>query len=269
MLNQIVAAVNQATVKIDNILEAKSVKRQEIAESFVATLQPNALGNVPTVDNLGRLHAPVGGWVISNDLGETSYIGGEFLPYLETDTAMAEWERASSDFFPSKFTYKLRVLVATSEYSELVSSLNPKYVTISGTGKTWVNNEGVEQHYVYLETFYKSLYNSIQEILENERKAKEAAWAKEKEALGEVAIEGKHTVEGTVVKIADVECVYQGMRSVLYVKLESGCLVIGTLPKSLYGVEVGSKVQFSATFSKHKSDKTISYYKRPTKAVIV
>lgn len=106
-----------------------------------------------------------------------------------------------------------------------------------------------------------------------EQEAKWAAYVEREQAKLDnpagPAPEGRQSVQGIVVKRDEKQGEdYWGnptIRFVMTVKLDSGALVWGTEPSSI-NPEVGSRVEFVATFERKQDDETFAFYKRPAKA---
>jgi hypothetical protein len=83
------------------------------------------------------------------------------------------------------------------------------------------------------------------------------------------ALEGKVTVEGSVVAIKRQEDMY-GITYKMLVNDKRGFDVWSTVPNSILGsVEIGNTVKFNATLTKSDKDEGFAFAKRPTKAEIV
>ena len=86
------------------------------------------------------------------------------------------------------------------------------------------------------------------------------------------APDGKRVVvEGTVVSIKTQDSGF-GPREVMTVKVETDdgvWLTWGTQPRALYSAKVGDAVRFVATIKRSDTDRSFSFFKRPTKATVV
>ena len=92
---------------------------------------------------------------------------------------------------------------------------------------------------------------------------------REEEASRDPAPEGRHTVEGEVIKYEIRENGY-GSRVVITVKTEAGWLAWGTCPKSFrWEVERGDRVRFDAELERSDDDESFAFYSRPTKAELI
>ena len=103
---------------------------------------------------------------------------------------------------------------------------------------------------------------------EAERKAElEAKWAAELEAAEPVPT-GRIDVSGKVLSCKYQESMY-GSTLKMLVKDERGFKLWGTVPSSIYEVERGDMVSFTATVEPSKDDDKFGFFKRPSKAVFI
>lgn len=111
---------------------------------------------------------------------------------------------------------------------------------------------------------------------------REAERAAEKAALSEV-VEGKGTIEGTIVSVKYKDSQFGGAWK-MTVKDDRNFLVWGTVPQAIFDQQhdeaaegenpfaehlKGRKVRFNATVEASEEDKTFGFFKRPTKAVLL
>jgi hypothetical protein len=86
-------------------------------------------------------------------------------------------------------------------------------------------------------------------------------------------VSGKQVVEGTVVSVKQQEdnfSYYGGFTWKMLVKNEKGQKFWSSIPKAIFdGVEVGVKVQYTATVDVSEKDATFGFAKRPSKAKII
>jgi hypothetical protein len=91
----------------------------------------------------------------------------------------------------------------------------------------------------------------------------------EEEAAKRPVVEGRHEVEGEVLKVAEHWSAFGG-RDVctlkVTVKVDGGYLLWGSLPSGLGAVERGDRIAFTATVEKSDRDESFGFFKRPTKA---
>lgn len=62
---------------------------------------------------------------------------------------------------------------------------------------------------------------------------------------------------------------YYGIQFKMFVELENGSTIYGSLPSKISEAEIGDKVSFSANFTHADDDDTHAFFKRPTKAKII
>jgi hypothetical protein len=78
--------------------------------------------------------------------------------------------------------------------------------------------------------------------------------------------EGRQVVEGRVRSVKVIESAY-GSTLKMLVETDAGYRVFGSVPTSLYDVEPGAVVRFTATLT--PKERGFGFYSRPTKAAIV
>lgn len=90
----------------------------------------------------------------------------------------------------------------------------------------------------------------------------------ERKAQSEPVIEGRIQISGEVVSIKEQESIY-GITTKMLVRDDRKFNVWGTVPSSIYDVEVGQRVEFTATVEASTDDETFGFYKRPSKAKLM
>jgi hypothetical protein len=76
---------------------------------------------------------------------------------------------------------------------------------------------------------------------------------------------GRIAVKGIVLSLKDVESQY-GKTLKMFVKTAEGYTLWGTVPGSMYSVQKGDEVAFTATVTPSKDDKKHGYFSRPVRA---
>lgn len=211
----------------------------------------------PTVDRIGRLHAPVDGYVSSDS--DITYAKGEFIPTPEFE---------GDDFYmPAASSKKpeARRLVSGSVFTQVLEYSETDGVTI-GTGKQF-NRQGVNSCYAYIKASTKSHLKAVTGWIDDAMKAETEKLEKSKPAKGE-APTGRQSVKGTVLAVKANETDY-GITLKMFVELENHATVYGTLPASICDSEAGDKIEFTATFEHASDDNTHAFYKRPSKAKVI
>lgn len=229
----------------------------------------------PTIDSLGRFHAPCDGYM-DYDSG-FEYLKGQFIPMPEVffngDETIYHEYRGYKDGRQQHYSESLK---CSGDMLDFINSDEFKELQLCDVRKsrTWIYN-GVENCYVEFGTFSKKLSNDIRRVMlewsnhntriedENKQKVLE-----ERAKLKGIAPESKQTIRGVVLSSKITEG-YYGFEHKMMVELENKSTVYGSVPKAICDVEAGDEIEFSANFEHSKSDKTHSFYKRPTKAKII
>lgn len=85
-------------------------------------------------------------------------------------------------------------------------------------------------------------------------------------------VEGRYEITGEIVSTKSQESDY-GWTWKMLVKMEDGNKVWGTIPESLFCLDVanakGERVTFTATVERSRDDENFGFFKRPTKATVV
>lgn len=131
-----------------------------------------------------------------------------------------------------------------------------------GLGKQF-QKQGVDTCYVYIEAASKGYINIIRNFLEEINNKQKEIQEQNKPKKG-IAPEGKQVITGTILGLPCTEN-YYGIQLKMFVELENGSTVYGSLPSKLYEAEIGDKIQFSANFTHAEKDNTHAFFKRPTK----
>lgn len=210
----------------------------------------------PTIDPMGRAHAPCDGYY--DPIADLVRGGGEYLTVWSADT-LSEYNIGSNGA-SFRGEWKDRFMIDTTDCDLFASEFREAGVLVS-FGKAFVVN-GVEQCYAYV-VAHKSLIKRLQTLT---KELVEAQRNEAKAGRGE-APEGKQTVTGKIIKLAVKDSPF-GVSSVMLVQLPNQSTVYGTQPGSLDDAKVGDVVEFSATFTRASGDNTHSFFKRPTKAQI-
>jgi len=215
----------------------------------------------PTVDSLGRLHAPCNGY----EYDDHSYQKGEFI-HTPPEVYEALIEEGfiinvrQRDEFPHKFKIKV-----TSKITEELKELSANYHFKCSFGKSWEDGDN-KICYAYIETVNPAYQQELEKAITAAMKGIEGQVVK-----GD-APAGKQTVTGRVacIKLEPNPYGYRAQPTPkVFVILENNATVYGTLPSSLYEAESGTLITFTATFEHAKNDSTHAYFKRPTKAQII
>ena len=225
----------------------------------------------PNVDCKYRLHAPCDNYIIPSALAMAAdvsedlvYAKGEFLPMPKTDEELGFVMFSANDY-----TYKTKIKVDAVHRDLLDEAVKLKMFAVS-YGKTWEVGTQV-LCYAYVETNTKGMRNIMDRfadyLYEEAAKILEAKKDDEKAKKG-VAPEGKQLIKGVVV-MTKISEGYYGYEHKMMVILENGATVYGSVPSKISDVEKGQTVEFSANFEHSDNDNTHSFYKRPTKAIIV
>lgn len=203
----------------------------------------------PIISRIGKLHAPKDGYVVD----DREYLAGQFIP-----SPIDEDDLRTFPEFQRK-TRKIKVPVSLrEEFQELLESFAISDKPEFGYGQSWLEAND-EVSYCYVE------WNSgfLEALVEANTKIQNAYREEANKTKGQ-APEGKVHVTG-VLTFTKVEIdPYYGPSEKMLVTLENGSTVWGTLPKALYDVETGSKVEFTATFSV-SNDSHHAFFKRPSK----
>ncbi len=230
-------------------------EQQRIAESM-------AIGNddvPPTIDDLGRLHAPVDGYFVD----DIFYTKGQFIPmpHIESDDC----------FFtmPSLKSYSTRFQLSGEALKE-VQALDQKALTgVSLSFGATFDRRGVNHAYVYIKSATLGFFNLTTEWLKKfELEKKNARTEKPK---GNAPTGAKQAVTAKVIGLPSYESAYgyNQYEFKLMAELDNGATIFGTLPKALYDAEIGDTVSFTANFELAEDDTTHAFFKRPSKATLI
>lgn len=83
------------------------------------------------------------------------------------------------------------------------------------------------------------------------------------------AVAGKYTFKGVVVGFKTVESQYGITEKMIVKHSTDNWKVYVTVPSSIYDVNKGDTIEFTATFEVAENDNTFAFAKRPTKASII
>lgn len=244
---------------MNNIIEVFAKIKNEYASrqaKLMAAFKEENSDIPPVVDSMGRLHAPVNGYMVPEgwecDYGRV-YAAGQFIPIPK--------DPDSDYFFGGSWDLRHRAKVrAPVVQIELIG----KFIAENGIpatverGKSW-SQEGVEVAYAYVKAQWKRLVDAIAVSLEEGAK-------KEIPIAPAVYLNGKATIVGEVVCIKASEG-YYGYQLKMMVVSPEGHKAWGSVPAALAGVKRGDVVRFSATFE--AGNDGMSWFKRPCNAFFV
>lgn len=192
-------------------------------------------GDMPaTVDAQGRLHAPCSGY--QSECGHV-YEKGQFIP-VNVD----EYQGTERNKFRVSGKNFIAALEADAELTKSV-------------GTTWFNNDGVLQANLYLD-----IAKGEEALVTAVVRDVESSYSFE---VIDHTLDGKAEVCGEVVKLWQRTSEY-GVQEGFTVKLASGEVYQGTLPKTAYDAKLGDSIAFTATFTQGSP-----YFKRPSKATVI
>lgn len=231
-------------------------------------------GLVPKQDCLGRWHSPCDGYSLAQDIDfhdfidrEKLYRKGEYLPTpidFRTDENYSRAQKSSRmyEMHRSKDKIKVDANLAEQICTELA---NNSYIEFSH-GNSWKVN-GNEICYLYLKSHVENAFTffvkSVKDAIENT----------EKQIYTGEAYEGRVRVTGKIVSIKNEEVFSYGYGAEtetikkFYIVLDNDSTCFGNAPASAYGLEVGDRVEFTATFTKSNNSGHHSYFKRPHKMI--
>lgn len=233
--------------------EAQHVARRNAIE---AAFRETNSDIPPIVDRLGRLHAPVDGYMMPDGWESNNdkiYGKGQWIPMPRDPDA--------DYFFCGKFDlqHRAKVMGTVTSITELINFVKSNNVPAEvGMGKSW-EKDGQQVAYAYIKAQWKTLVAAIESCLT-------VVTATEVKPEPEVYVNGKATMTGKIVSIKVQES-YFGPMVKMMVVTEQGHKLYGSLPSSLSDAERGDVVTFTATFE--AGERGMSWFKRPSKAVFV
>lgn len=232
----------------------------------------------PIVSVTGRIHAPIDGYVLPDDLinslafdveAEKTYAKGQFLPMTFTGDDYMVYEPSSYNF---KLEYKTRIKVPEYIADHLMDYVPAIKLYEIGKGSSWVY-KGESQCYIYVKTFKRQYHEIFQTVIADYLDSIKDAEPLVKQEPKGIAPTGKVEVTGRVVSLRDVETYNDGYNVSYSTKamivLENESTIYGTIPSKISDCEKGDIITFTATFTHAQDDETHSFYKRPSKAKIV
>lgn len=242
-------------------IEARFKARRAVIEAAYSEANN---GMAPTVDSLGRYHAPCDGYVISDTWASQctgDYYGrafgrGEYLPIPCTDEEH-EQNRYYANQARPLYDYRQKVKALVSDIAEL-TALGLHGMEI-GQGKAWTDDSGNLTAYAYLSGLKSVVDGAAADLgtLYNASRVKGP----------EVYIEGRVNVIGVIVAVKPQNDPMYGPSLKMLVTTPEGCKLWGTMPSALPYESQGKQISFTATFTKGKDGMT--YFKRPACAFIV
>lgn len=230
---------------MNNVLSALTASfdafNASYAKRYTDYIEENYKG--VTVDVDGRLHAPYDGY----ERNGKYYRKGEFV----------EMNLDDSDL-PIKGRFKGKVKINHDLFEGIKDLITNNGYGECSCGKTW-DQDGQNVCYLYFDVFFKSVISIIK---------KEASFNAVKEEPVFLD-EGKLTVTAKLVKV-ETNVFHNkyntSVREVATFVTDNGAILKGTLPKALEDVEMGTMVEFTATFERSKF---CNVYKRPSKVKII
>ena len=241
-------------IALQNHTKSCNKRFNTFQQNLVESLETANQNVAPNVDSLGRLHAPVHGY-LGGDFYDTLYGKGQFIPMPEQD-----FDTFFGNNFPTK-TFSDRITIATSIIESIKESSKYDGIEIS-FGKEYVKN-GIACANAYIKGCNLTYIKIAKEILQKTMNSIKPV-AVEK---GEAPI-GRQTIKATVLTTKLFDGFY-GMEYKMMVELENNSTVYGSVPSSLGIVECGVQIQFTATFSHATDDNTHAFFKRPSKATTI
>ena len=258
--------------ELDRLSKERAEKYDKMRERVIERAKTANNGVEPVFDVLGCPHAPHDGYVFTKaawvgDLGDVwdeVYAGGQYLPWS-----------AESGGVPSGHLKLSKVLFPESIYQEMVKAGLPGWVRSDWIGKKWKDNKNFygnrEVRYLWLHD-EDWLVNKIEKIVSDNFDQAVPAIEEPPKPLKGVAPEGRVSVSGTVLCTKWQESIY-GSTLKMLVELGNYSTVWGSVPSKLLDLVndglKGHKVQFEAEFEHAKDDNTHSFYKRPSKALVL
>lgn len=277
--------ISLITLNVNTIIERNRALYEKRLNLVTESYKVENEGLSPNIDKKGRLHAPCNGYKIPDRqlslcdftacYDEKLFRKGEFLPNPITDDQFFFFSGASYDkSFKTSFCLEESDEMMTA-FKTLQEESNDLPFDISFS-RSWTFNKKTYCH-VNVKSGWKSIISLFEEqmsIITEEKeaieKARKAIEAAERKALKGVAPTGRKKVKGTVTNIKMYEgYAYNTVTYKMLVTLENGATVFGSIPSSIIDVEKGETVEFTATFEENEEDNTHSFYKRPSKAIIV
>lgn len=244
-------------------------------------------GLKPHRDPKGRLHAAKDGY--QDTVGKV-YRKGQYIPMdFENENAFY-----SQPNFKSPIYRKIKLIDEMTEDVKIAFSdfcvENPDTSEISeykidgivfSFGSTWENKfqdeygNGKINAYLYIKAASIGYLNIFMETMQSMVASKKDLNIKdlkrqkelEKSLKGDAPV-GKQTIKGKIIGLPIREN-YYGIQHKMMLELENKATVYGSLPSKIFNAEVGDIVEFTATFELAEEDHTHSFFKRPSKALIV
>lgn len=235
---------------------------QTIQERVMKELQDNNAGLIPNVDCLGRLHASCDSY---NDVNDNVYLKGQFIPMPETEDDCFFGVPVSSKEIKTRIQIFGSLITDINELIDLNTVLNG--ITF-GLGKTF-KKSGLDTCFLYVNAASHGYLNITRDFIETKlQEIKDKIELETPAKLKGVAPEGKQSIQGVVLGTPVVEDFY-GYTCKVFVELENGSTVYGTLPSKICDVEIGETIAFTANFNHALDDNTHAFFKRPSKPSIV
>lgn len=238
--------------ELDVYLLESEKRAQSRVKRFNEELASANDGRQPTIDSLGRMHAPCDNYFFDGRL----FLAGEFLHVPEDiRDAMADMYGSKASFDSTKYLLRAKIKGLDS----LLPALRERLGDLAkiGNGRVW-DEEG--SCYIYVETKRKALIAIFENYAAQQRE--EAKTSKG------AAPSGRKEVCGKVLKLRIVETGF-GRQLKMAVLLSNSSTCYGSVPASIANeIVVGGDIKFSATFNVSEEDPTHSFYKRPSKASI-
>lgn len=271
---QLIEVLDKAIKKYDAIMDSYNKRKYEIYEESNAGLPP-------TIDSMGRLHAPCDGYLFNtNDGRDEIYNKGEFLPEPESLEDMYFGKPETRQKIKTKRIFILET--QKQDFKDLAEKASDQ-LTVSFSSSSWYDQKLDDKcTYVYIggnasNLFYNDFIQMQDELMADLKK-------KVKDALSPLEDQKEATIQGVIVGIRLVEDNYAPsygqpvFKQECLIKLEQGNILSGTLSKKMQEVIpedqesvdflIGKKIEMVAEIRSQKSDNTKGYYKSPKKIVI-
>lgn len=266
---------------INLVLESFAVVVDELKERQAANIQrlENAWSEAnsdipPNMDRQGRFHAPCDGYQLPfmnvdyiGNYDEMIFAKGQYLPIPLTGDDYLDHSRftkasRNAELYRPRGKLKVNEELADQIIGELKDNL---YINFT-KGKSWAVND-ISLCYLYMTSTNQSMLDrfikAIKDTVENN----------DRQVYTGCALEGRIRSKGVVLKIKaeDVRCGYNQYTRVYkaLIHLENDSLCYGTLPSAIETCDVGTTVEFTASFEKAVDIKHMSFYKRPHKMVVL
>lgn len=226
----------------------------------------------PLIDKLGRLHAPHDGYLFDD---VNAYNKGEFLPDLP--------DKDFDELFYSgngrqETASRIKILSSQKELFQSLNEQSSEYITTK-----FGNNEWYDQFldsrclYVYMSGPVAKMLTK--EIIDSQEKLLSDRKLERKNTVNPLEQNSEAVIKGEIVGVRTVEDTYASnpyggtvFKNQLGVKLETGNIVYGTLPKKIADTKTdgemtlddhlkGKKVEMIAAISPSQNDPTNGYFK--------